>query len=88
MVTKSSTISGANLFLSGVTILPATENTRSDLEEAAGMGKTTLTRSANLGRAFEEKTRKGEMKGDSSSKLKSRFHKIGFQMSRFNLGYS
>ena len=58
MVTKSSTISGANLFLSGVTILPATENTRSDLEEAAGMGKTTLTRSANLGRAFEEKNKK------------------------------
>ena len=41
-VTKSSTISGANLFLSGVTTLPATENTRSDLEEAAGMGKMTL----------------------------------------------
>ncbi len=36
-VTKSSTISGANLFLSGVTTLPAMENTRSDLEEAAGM---------------------------------------------------
>ena len=47
-VTKSSTISGANLFLSGVTTLPATENTRSDLEEAAGMGKITLANSANL----------------------------------------
>ena len=47
-VTKSSTISGANLFLSGVTTLPATENTRSDLEEAAGMGKMTFANSANL----------------------------------------
>ena len=41
--TRSSTFSGFNLALLGVTTLPATEKTRSDLDEAAGIGKTTLT---------------------------------------------
>ena len=41
--TRPSTFSGFNLALLGVTTLPATEKTRSDLDEAAGIGKTTLT---------------------------------------------
>ena len=40
--TRSSTFSGFNLALLGVTTLPATEKTRSDLDEAAGIGKTTF----------------------------------------------
>ena len=42
MMTRFSTSSGANLFLSGETILPATENTFSLLLEVAGMAKRTL----------------------------------------------
>ena len=61
-VTKSSTISGANLFLSRVTTLPATENTRSDLEEAARMGKMTLANSANL-KTTNENIRRRRRKG-------------------------
>ena len=41
--TRSSTFSGFNLALLGVTTMPATEKTRSDLDEAAGTGKTTLS---------------------------------------------
>ena len=42
--TRSFTFSGFNLAPLGVTTLPATEKTRcSDLDEAAGTGKTTLT---------------------------------------------
>ena len=41
--TRSSTFSRFNLALLGVTTLSATEETRSDLDEAAGIGKTTLT---------------------------------------------
>ena len=41
--TRSSTFSGFNLALLGLTTLPATEKTRSDLDEAAGTGKTTLS---------------------------------------------
>ena len=52
IVTRSSTTSGANLFLSGVTILPATEKTRFAFEEAAGMGMITRTRRANLATVF------------------------------------
>ena len=37
-----------HLFRSGVTTLPATEKTRSDFEDAAGMGKITLDKSASL----------------------------------------
>ena len=47
-MTRSSTISGASLLRSGVTTLPATLKTRSDLEDAAGMAKTTLTSNASL----------------------------------------
>ena len=42
------TIIMVHLFRSGVTILPATEKTRSDFEDAAGMGKITLDKSASL----------------------------------------
>ena len=41
--TRSSTFSGFKLAVLGVTTLPATEKTRSDLDEAAGTGKTTLS---------------------------------------------
>ena len=47
-ITRSSTISGASLFRSGVTTLPATLKTRSDLDDAVGMAKMTLTSSASL----------------------------------------
>ena len=47
--TRSSTFSRFNLALLGVTTLPATEMTRSDLDEAAGTGKTTLTSLARRG---------------------------------------
>ena len=47
--TRSSTFSGFNLALLGLTTLPATEKTRSDLDEAAGTGKTTLTSLAKRG---------------------------------------
>ena len=47
--TRSSTFSGFNLALLGVTTLPATEKTRSDLDEAAGTRKTTLTSLAQKG---------------------------------------
>ena len=50
--TRSSTFSEFNLALFGVTTLPVTENTCSDLDEAVGTGKTTLTslvRKGNLG---------------------------------------
>ena len=47
--TRSSTFSGFKLALLGVTTLPATEKTRSDLDEAAGTGKTTLTSLARRG---------------------------------------
>ena len=47
-ITRSSPTSGASLFLSGVTTLPATLKSRSDLDDAAGMAKTTLTSSASL----------------------------------------
>ena len=40
--TRFSTFSGFNLALSGLTTLLETEKTRSDLDEAAGTGKTTL----------------------------------------------
>ena len=46
---RSSTFSGFNLALLGLTTLPATEKTRSDLDEAAGTGKTTLTSLARRG---------------------------------------
>ena len=42
------TIIMVHLFRSGVTTLPATEKTRSDFEDAAGMGKITLDKSASL----------------------------------------
>ena len=38
---RSSTFSGFNLTLLGVTTLPAMEKTRSDLDEATDTGKTT-----------------------------------------------
>ena len=41
--TRSSTFSGFKLALVGVTTSLAKEKTRSDLDEAAGTGKTTLT---------------------------------------------
>ena len=41
--TRSSTFSGFKLAVLWVTTLPATEKTRSDLDEAAGTGKTTLS---------------------------------------------
>ena len=41
--TRSSTFSGFKLAVLGVTTLPATEKTCTDLDEAAGTGKTTLT---------------------------------------------
>ena len=41
--TRSSTFSGFNLALCGLTTLPATEKTCSNLDEAAGTGKTTLS---------------------------------------------
>ena len=41
--TRSSTFSGFQLALLGVTTLPATEKTHSDLDEAAATGKTPLT---------------------------------------------
>ena len=46
---RSSTSSGFNLTLLGVTTLPATEKTRSDLDEATGTGKTgtVLARTGN-----------------------------------------
>ena len=48
--TRSFTFSGFNLAPLGVTTLPATEKTRcSDLDEAAGTGKTTLTSLARRG---------------------------------------
>ena len=47
--TRSSTVSGFNLALLRVTTLPATEETCSDLDEAAGSGKTTLTSLARRG---------------------------------------
>ena len=47
--TRSSTFSGFNLALLGLTTLPATEKTWSDLDEAAGSGKTTLTSLARRG---------------------------------------
>ena len=47
-MTRSSTISGASLLRSGVTTLPATLKTRSDLEDAAGKAKTTLISNASL----------------------------------------
>ena len=46
--TIANCISGASLLRSGVTTLPATLKTRSDLEDAAGMAKTTLTSNASL----------------------------------------
>ena len=46
-MTRSSTISGASLLRSGVKTLPAPLKTRSDLEDAAGMAKTTLTSNAS-----------------------------------------
>merc|ERR1719150_3113947 len=47
--TRSSTFSGFKLALMGVTTLPATEKTRSNLDEAAGTGKTLLTSLARRG---------------------------------------
>ena len=47
-MTRSSTISGASLLRSGVKTLPAPLKTRSDLEDAAGMAKTTLTSNVSL----------------------------------------
>ena len=41
--TRCSTFSGFNLALLGVTKLLSAEKTRSDLDEAAGTGKNTLT---------------------------------------------
>ena len=47
--TRSSTFSGFKLALMGVTTLPATEKTRSNLDEVAGTGKTLLTSLARRG---------------------------------------
>jgi len=47
--TRSSTFSGFKLALMGVTTLPATEKTRSNLYEVAGTGKTLLTSLARRG---------------------------------------
>ena len=47
--TRCSTFSGFNFALLGVTTLPATEKTCSDLDEAAGTGKITLTSLARRG---------------------------------------
>ena len=47
--TRSSTFSGFKLALMGVTTLPATERTRSNLDEVAGTGKTLLTSLARRG---------------------------------------
>ena len=47
--TRFSTFSGFNLALSGLTTLLETEKTRTDLDEAAGTGKTTLTCLARRG---------------------------------------
>ena len=46
---RSSTFSGFKLALLGVTTLPATEKTRSNLDEVAGTGKTLLTSLARRG---------------------------------------
>jgi len=46
---STSTFSGFKLALMGVTILPATEKTRSNLDEVAGTGKTLLTSLARRG---------------------------------------
>ena len=47
--TRPSTFARFNLALLGVTTLPATEKTRSDLDEADGTGKTLLTSLARRG---------------------------------------
>ena len=50
----TSTISGASLFQSRVTTLPATLKTCSDLEDAAGMAKMTLKIGARMDNGLQK----------------------------------
>ena len=63
----TSTISGASLFQSRVTTLPATLKTCSDLEDAAGMAKMTLKIGARMDNGLQKiiETRQSKLCGFS-----------------------